>query len=133
MVDDLRDPPHLNIVDREEVAKMISYSQQGLNQTDGIDFDKIITDAALREHFGYLIPKNKVLLDNKGKPLKKPKTFAPGGALKKSSNKRANVPETSALVDAPKMASKNKKTQKSPLAAAIRGVFLQCRQRSNRS
>jgi hypothetical protein len=61
----LQEPPHLHIVDRAEVAKMISCSQQGVNQIDGIDFDKIVTDATLREHFGYNIPKNKVLLDKK--------------------------------------------------------------------
>jgi hypothetical protein len=76
--DDLLEPPHLNIDDRSEVAKMISFSRHGVNQTGDIDFDKIVMDATLREYFGYAIPKDKVLLDKKGKPLKKKKIDAQG-------------------------------------------------------
>jgi hypothetical protein len=69
---------------------------------DGIDFDKIIMDVAMREHFGYYIPKDKVLLDKKGKAKKKridePEATAPGGVLEK--------------------ASKKKKTQQHPMAAS---------------
>jgi len=46
----------------------------------------------LREHFEYNILDNKVLLDKKGKPLKKradvPEAFAPGGAPKKATKKK---------------------------------------------
>jgi hypothetical protein len=69
---------------------------------DGIDFDKIIMDVAMREHFGYYIPKDKVLLDKKGKAKKKridePEATAPAGVLEK--------------------ASKKKKTQQHPMAAS---------------
>jgi hypothetical protein len=88
----------LNIVDWSKVAKMISFSWQGVNQTVGIEFNKIVTDIALREHFGYAIPEDKVLLDQKGSSLKKkktdvPKASAPGGAPMKSSKKRTGVLE----------------------------------------
>jgi hypothetical protein len=35
-----------------------------------MDFDAIVTDAALQESFGYDIPEENVLLDRRGKPNK---------------------------------------------------------------
>jgi hypothetical protein len=109
LAEDLREP-HLNVADQTEVGKMISCSLEGVNQTDGINFNKIVMDAAvLREYFRCKIPKEKVLLDKNGGLLKNkadtPEASTLGGASK-ATKKRTNVLEASALGDAPKMASK---------------------------
>jgi hypothetical protein len=72
-----------------------------MNRTDGIEFDKIVINAALREHFEYNIPENKALLDKNGRPMKK----------------RVDIPKASASGGAPKKATK-KKTLGQPLAAS---------------
>jgi hypothetical protein len=84
---------------------MISYSRQGVNQIDGIDFDKNVTNAAMRKHLGYIILEYKTLMDKKGKLKEK------GGAFKK----RTEAPGA----PAPKKAAKKQKTPKSHLAESL--------------
>jgi hypothetical protein len=112
LADDLREPPPLNVAERVVVVEMLMYSRQGLNQTNGIDFDKIVTDAVMREYLGYNIPESKVLLDRKGKSLRKkvdaPEAFAPGGVLKKPSKAKSKSSKIFALGDASKGVSERK-------------------------
>jgi hypothetical protein len=55
-----------------------------------IDFDKIVTEEAMREHLGYTIPENKTLLNKTGKAKKK--DDATPGAPKKPVKKRSADP-----------------------------------------
>lgn len=54
---------------------MLHRSQDLSNWRDeesiGIDFDQVVTEDALRRHFGYFIPMGKEPLDKKGNPSKK--------------------------------------------------------------
>jgi hypothetical protein len=76
---------------------MITLSQLQVNIRK-IDFDNIVTDANMREHFGYQIPEGKVILDKMGKSKKKTqkgetRTALPGGPLEiVSKKKKANQP-----------------------------------------
>lgn len=54
---------------------MIIFSQLAKN-FDRINFDKIVTDASMREYLGYDIPEGRVLLDWKGR-IKKASDRAP--------------------------------------------------------
>jgi hypothetical protein len=45
---------------------MISWSQDALNITNGINFDNIVIDDKMRAHLRYVILEDKVLLDKKG-------------------------------------------------------------------
>lgn len=97
MVDDLREPPELNITERRRVDTMVILSRTGSN-FDSIKFDHIVTDTNMREILGYWIPKNKVPFDEKGKS----KTAKKGGseidvqkwdAPKKGKRKKSNAPD----------------------------------------
>jgi hypothetical protein len=61
--------------DRDEVDQIIAWSAKWskIKKFDDIDFDKLVTDAAMRDHLGYNIPENKTLLSMKGK-AKKPES-----------------------------------------------------------
>jgi hypothetical protein len=88
---------------------MISHSRLGINQTDGIDFDKIVMDAAMREHLEYIIAKKKILMNKKGKLKKK------DGAPAKPSKKRTEAPKATAL----KKAAKKKNNSNSSSVASL--------------
>jgi hypothetical protein len=132
--DDLKIHPDLSATQKDEIAKMIAYSADPANWVDeksaGIDFDELVTDAALRQHFGYHIPENKVLLNKMGKPKQKkaadvPKNSATGGTSKKSSKAKRKASEKSAgRKDTipgrmSKGASKKKKASKQPTQSRV--------------
>jgi hypothetical protein len=52
-----------------------------IKKFDDIDFDKLVTDVALRDHLRFHIPENKTLLNMKGK-AKKPEGAGPGASKK---------------------------------------------------
>jgi hypothetical protein len=93
------------------VDRIIAWSSKWskIKKFDEIDFDKLVTDAALRDHLGYHIPENKTLLNMKGRakgfegPVPR--------ASKKPIKKRAADPE---IVVKERVAKKKKTT---PLAA----------------
>jgi hypothetical protein len=63
-----------------------------IKKFDDIDFDKLVTDAAMKDHLGYSSPKNKTLLSMEGR-AKKPEGAVPR-AFRKPIQKRAMDPET---------------------------------------
>lgn len=77
---------------------MISYARLGINQTDGIDFDKIVTDAAMREHLGHIIPEKD---GTPAKPSKK-RTEAPGATAPKKAAKKQKKPKSSSIASLPR-------------------------------
>ncbi len=103
----------MSITDRAEVSKLTGWSSKRSKAKvfDEIDFDQIVTNAAIRDyleyiipdHLGYIIPENKTLLNMKGK-AKKTNGAIPGAA-KGPAKKRTVDPE--ALVS--KKVAKKKK------------------------
>jgi hypothetical protein len=65
LADELREAPHLNRAERARVVEMINFSRRAKNITNGINLDKIVTDASMSEHLEYWIPEDKVLLEEK--------------------------------------------------------------------
>jgi hypothetical protein len=86
--------PVISDADRDKVHRITAWSAKcsKIKKFDDIDFDKLVTDAAMRDHLGYSIPKNKTLLSMEGR-AKKPEGAAPR-ASRKPIQKRAVDPET---------------------------------------
>jgi hypothetical protein len=65
----------LNDAQELEVKEMLQHSQDRCNWRDkksvGFNFDQIVTEDALSQHFGYCILAGKIPLDKKGNPSKK--------------------------------------------------------------
>jgi hypothetical protein len=78
LTDDLKTPPHLDDVQKDEVKEMLRHSQDRHNWRDEksvvFDFNQVVTEDTLRRHFSYFIPAGKVPLDKKGNPSKKATT-----------------------------------------------------------
>jgi hypothetical protein len=64
--------------DRDEVDRITVWSAKWskIKKFDNIDFDKLVTDTAMRDHLGYNIPENKTLISMKGR-AKKPEGAVP--------------------------------------------------------
>jgi hypothetical protein len=69
--DDLRVPPGLSVAKRNEVLQMLAFSQNPINWVNanmtGIDYDHLVTSAALETCFGYRILEDKNMLKKLGR------------------------------------------------------------------
>jgi hypothetical protein len=86
LVDDLKEPPELEALERRQVDTMLHFPWQGLN-FNLINFDHIVKDANMRDILGYWIPENRVPFDKKGKSKTKKKSGANTAAPKQDAPK----------------------------------------------
>lgn len=97
LVDDLREPPELEVLERREVDTMLYFSLEKLN-FELINFDNIVMDVNMRDIHGYRIPENRIPFDKKGKSTTKKmggsETTAPRqDAPKKGKEKKQGAPD----------------------------------------
>jgi hypothetical protein len=95
LVNDLREPPELNITERRRVDTMLILSWMGSN-FDSIKFDHIVTDTNMREILEYWIPGNKVPFDKKGKSKTAKKGQSETDALKRDAPKKGKGKKSNA-------------------------------------
>lgn len=108
-----REIPDISDADQDEVDRITAWSAKWskIKKFDDIDFDRLLTDTAMRDHLGYSIPENKTLMSMKGR-AKRPERAAPRGS-RKPVQKRPAETETTAMG---RVAKKKKTT---PLAACL--------------
>jgi hypothetical protein len=105
---------------------MTSWSQDGMNIIDEINFDNIVTDDNMRAYLGYVIPEDKVLLDKKGRSMKKKKTDVPEASVPGSAPKKAPVTkiQRQSLVGSKPRCVLPMRDAKQPITAIAREVVL---------